>query len=92
MRNANTDSTFDPEGHGEPRKPFRSHIALLQSREGMERMKGDEGLEKAVVVGMVEGGLRQQMKDRIRELTDWRERRGRRRTLREVNRGGKCNN
>lgn len=37
-------------------------------------MKGDEGLKKAVVVGMVEGGLSQHMKDRIRELTDWRER------------------
>lgn len=45
-------------------------------------MTGDEGLKKAVVV--VEGGLSQHMKVRIRELMDWRERRGRRRTLREV--------
>lgn len=48
----------------------------------MERMKDEEGLKTAEVV--VEGGLSQHMKDRIRELMDWRERRGRRRTLREV--------
>lgn len=34
--------------------------------------KGNEGLRKAVVVGMVEGG--QHTGDRAGELTDWRER------------------